>query len=522
MGIITRQETPVAGRCLIAEDGAPCQHTAWRRGICQRHYGYVQSHHLLDRWALPAPPRKHVFLLKPDADQHPETCRIIGNGEPCPVPAARRGLCDRHYTAIWQRPDLSLDDFALPLLAQRRSTLSLRSPTIAGRCRVTESGVPCEADPLTRGLCKAHYSWLRGNAPEQFERLAAPIDRPAVLTLRPRLRPGRCRVAEDGVGCGERAQTRGLCERHYRALNSDPDRFAAIAAPSQAKGRRDLHRKPAIEDGVCSVIDSGAPCQAPGIKRGVCAHHDRIIRNTNRLKIGDFQVDRQAVMLLKPLSMLAHGLCRAIVDGSPCAELPHSRGLCRSHYRLARDLGVVDAIALPPRTAQDRQTQRVPHAYLDKNVLFDWCDARAFGLKGQQASIDIVERVRANQMWATISATAVTSSYNHVRHRAVRACEAGGVEADEAGAEALARRTVGSMLTGPWRILSLDADRLRHTLAAPMNGHSYEDALEWAGYLEARRSGSPPTWFVTRDTDFPEGVRPWTCEEHLQELDQRR
>ena len=55
-----------------------------------------------------------------------------------------------------------------------------------------------------------------------------------------------------------------------------------------------------------------------------------------------------------------------------------------------------------------------PHSYLDKNVLFDWCDAEAFGATGQKASCELVERVRAGKMVATISASAVTSSFNHV------------------------------------------------------------------------------------------------------------
>ena len=37
---------------------------------------------------------------------------------------------------------------------------------------------------------------------------------------------------------------------------------------------------------------------------------------------------------------------------------------------------------------------------------------------------------------------------------------------------------------------------------------SLEDTLEWRAYEQAREGGAAPTWFMTRDTDFPEGVHP--------------
>jgi len=52
-------------------------------------------------------------------------------------------------------------------------------------------------------------------------------------------------------------------------------------------------------------------------------------------------------------------------------------------------------------------------------------------------------------------------------------------------------------------------------LATAPASQSYEDALEWAAYQEARRGHHGPRWFVTRDGDFPGGMRPWTVEDHL-------
>jgi hypothetical protein len=202
----------------------------------------------------------------------------------------------------------------------------------------------------------------------------------------------------------------------------------------------------------------------------------------------------------------------------PCQESAFARGLCRHHHRTFQRLGRLNEFGASPRATGGRQ-QRTPHSYLDKNVLFDWCDAEAFGAVGQKASCELVERVRTGKMVATISASAVTSSYNHVRFRAGRPVAEGGRALAEDAAESLARQTIRRMLQGAWRILSLAAHDLRTVLATAPETRSYEDALEWAAYQEARRGHHGPRWFVTRDGDFPEGVPPWTLQEHLRQQD---
>jgi hypothetical protein len=305
-----------------------------------------------------------------------------------------------------------------------------------------------------------------------------------------------------------------LCHNHHSAALKDPALFEALTVPSKLV-RRDIVRKDVTEPGTCTVIESGVPCTLPGTHRGVCERHDGIIRNVPRLRIGDFQVVEKVEITLKPPEMRSDGLCRVVVNGIPCCELQHSRGLCRPHYRQAGRLGLLESVALPSGTGTKKQSRRLPHAYFDKNVVFDWCEMKAFSTTGQQASVDLVNRVRANCLWATISATAITSAYNHVRYRARRQIEEGLLAGDEDTAERLARSTVESMLVGPWRILTLDAVRIRTLLAAPTTGLSWEDAMEWAGYQEARLTRSPPTWFVTRDSDFPEKTLPWELEQHL-------
>jgi len=115
-----------------------------------------------------------------------------------------------------------------------------------------------------------------------------------------------------------------------------------------------------------------------------------------------------------------------------------------------------------------------------------------------------------------------TTTYNHVRYRASRPAQEAGGGLDEKAAEGLARHTLKRLLEGTWRILSLIPHDLRTVLAAAGEAQSYEDALEWAAYQQARRSHHGPRSFVTRDGDFPEGMRPWTVEAHLKAKPSRR
>jgi hypothetical protein len=247
--------------------------------------------------------------------------------------------------------------------------------------------------------------------------------------------------------------------------------------------------------------------------------HYRILRSRKPYRLADFLLpEREPIYALKPSAQQHSAICRVTEDQQPCQESAFGRGLCRHHYSAFQKLGRLDEFGAPPRAAGVRLS-RAPHGYLDKNVLFDWCDAAAFGASGQKASCELVERVRAGTMVSTISASAVTSSYNHVRHRAARPVAEGGRELAEDAAESLARQTIRRLLQGAWRILSMAAHDLLTVLATAPETRSYEDALEWAAYQEARRGHHGPRWFVTRDGDFPEGVAPWTLQEHLEQQD---
>ena len=152
IGLLTVAPAPVPDTCRAAEDGAPCSAEAFMRGLCRRHYPAVKSRGLLGQIGLPPARSKYDIRLKAPDQLQPGICRVIVNGEACLVPAQRRGLCDRHYAAIWQRPDLTLDDFAASPISSGDFRLRRKPPPDC--CRVVERDVPCDALPHARGLCK--------------------------------------------------------------------------------------------------------------------------------------------------------------------------------------------------------------------------------------------------------------------------------------------------------------------------------------------------------------------------------
>jgi hypothetical protein len=467
----------------------------------------------VDQLGVPPIALKHDIRLKAADQLQPDVCRVVVNGLPCPLPAQRRGLCARHYVSIWQRPDLRVDDFAAAPVSA--GDFRVRKHPVPGVCRIVERGTPCEEPPHGRGLCKRHYSWLRENDPAAFERLAE-RDRQAIhYTLRLRLRPDRCRVAEDGKPCGEKAYCRGLCAHHYAVLFDNRPLFDQVALPARKQTAAVFEAKGQCQPGTCHLLENGVACTAPAEHRGLCLRHYRRLRSHRSLRLADFLLpERQPLFTLKPVGQRDAGLCRVLVDGEPCQDSAFGRGLCSRHLRVIQKLGRVEELGAPARAPGGHQS-RIAHAYLDKNILFDWCDAEAFQVFGQQASCLLVERVRTGRMVATISGSAVLSAYNHLRYRAARPVAEGGQGLEEEAAERLSRETVQRLLEGSWRILALAPHELRFVLRSAAVSLSFEDALEWAAYQEARRALHGPRWFVTRDGDFPEGIRPWALEEHL-------
>ncbi len=508
--VLTRQTAPAEGLCLIAVNGAACPNPTRWRGVCTSHFQRLRQEGRLDQLALPSKQSaKHVFAVKDDLE--PGLCRLIVNGSPCDRPGNRRGLCARHYVGIWQRPDLDLDDFCTPPLPLR---VALRMDTSADRCRVEEAGVGCGDRPLARGLCRHHYNVLRPH-PEVFDRVATEKPPAAALTLRSRPREGRCRVAENGVGCGEQAVVRGLCQRHAGALRRQPEAMAAIALPPSPKVRLGFQKAPDAGDAplTCVVVENGVRCSVSPERRGLCGRHHRILGSHPDYSLHDFYLaERTSVLGQKPPEEIADGLCVVLEDGVPCMRRPHARGLCKGHYHRVVDAGRLEELALPARArgrgfgaGNDR-----PHVYLDKNVLYDHADHEVFGAGGQEGSVLLVEGIRAGRVRGSVSLDGVKSVYSHVRYRMQRPVEEGGRGAGEAEADAHARAYVEATFYGggAWRFVTLDPSSFGRVVAAKDRKLSLEDALEFQAYQQTRTGKAGPTMFVTRDTDFPEGVHP--------------
>lgn len=511
--VLQRKAAPDGDRCLLIDDGRPCPRPSKTRGVCDKHYTYLRVSRQLGNFALPPQPseaKRHRVELK--ADPVLGVCRLVVNGRPCELPTDRRGLCRKHYASLWQRPDVNLDDFALP--AGYKPPIRLRRSPVEGECRVHQGGADCRERAHARGLCQKHYKQLRDPQPALFRQIATPDPNAREFALRRTLRDGRCRVATNGQGCGQPSETRGLCRHHYSVLRGRPE-LERIALPARQAAARVYTRAPDAAQGVdrCVVVENGVRCSGVPERRGVCREHHKRIGNSHEYSLGDFYLpERPPTLERKPAEECRDGLCVVLEDGAGCQTPPHVRGLCRRHYRVAMERGVLEALASAARDARspfgagnDR-----PHFYLDKNVLFDHADHRVFRAEGQDASVRLVERVVAGAVRASVSADAVKSSYNHVRYRLERPAAEGGRDLDPAEADRIARQHVAATFfgRGAWRIVALDAPVFRRVASAPPGDLSLEDALELQAYQQARAGKAGPTLFVTRDTDFVEGVHP--------------
>ena len=118
---------------------------------------------------------------------------------------------------------------------------------------------------------------------------------------------------------------------------------------------------------------------------------------------------------------------------------------------------------------------------------------------------------------ASVSMDAIKSTYNHVRHRLMRPRGQGGLDMAELEAEHLAREHIQRTFYGggAWRVVAADSRDLKALIQEGTGELSLEDALEFQAYQSARTATAGPTMFVTRDSDFPEGVHPhYVAREH--------
>lgn len=513
--LLTKKRQPRPGLCILIEDGSLCSNPIASRGLCGKHLAYLRTRGLIEKYALPRRSPLKQYALKETPEEG--LCRVEVDGVPCRQRATRRGLCLKHYQGIWQREDLSLDDFVAPAPRYRKN----KRPR-EGLCLVIEDDVKCTRSVHSRGLCKPHYSVL-ASTPEGLDAWALPRLGESTYALKANPKKGRCRVAENGAGCDGEAETRGLCNRHYLALRKKPELLEKYALPPR-KVSHELTRKPDDQcvSGVCVVVDNGVPCTAEPERDGLCKRHRQIIWNSAEYQLAQFAVpDAKAIPTFARKKRLEEDLCLLIEAGLECTRPARSRGLCKAHYAKLRALGVVEDYALAPRTKAAGGRPK-PHLYLDKNVLFDYAAYQVFGKVHEMSAVTLVRAIMRRELRATVSVDCVRSLYGHLRFRLCQEPAEGGLGYGPARAESEAREFVGELFfakKGVWRFAPVTEGALENcTVRKKLSNLSLEDALELQAYLAARSEPNGPALFVTADQHFDEGAHPAHVVEHYQSL----
>ena len=348
-----------------------------------------------------------------------------------------------------------------------------------------------------------------------FRQIATPDPKARTFSLRRTLRDGRCRVATNGRGCGQASKTRGLCPHHYSVLGNRPELLARIALPAREVAARVYTPAATNAQGVdrCVVLENGVHCTLPPDRRGVCREHRKRIGNSREYSLSDFYLAEPTTTLeRKPDEEILDGLCEVIEDAAGCERTPHVRGLCRRHYRAAKSLERLDELASPQRGRNSRYGagNDRPHFYLDKNVLFDHANHKVFKEVDRPASVRLLKQIIGGRVRASVSADAIKSTYNHIRYRLELPVDERGKALSSWEADRIARRHIAETFYagGAWRVIVLDPQTFARVATRAAGELSLEDALEFQAYQQARSGKAGPTIFVTRDTDFLEGVHP--------------
>ncbi|MGV8122537.1 MAG: hypothetical protein AB2L14_22495 [Candidatus Xenobiia bacterium LiM19] len=117
-----------------------------------------------------------------------------------------------------------------------------------------------------------------------------------------------------------------------------------------ASPRRILSKKTCFQDGICIIIENGAPCNRPVDSRGLCAMHKSYLRMKGTHEKYALPVQsRKKDYRVNPAPLA--GKCCVIEDGVVCDEMANRHGgsLCKSHYaaiwqrqKLSRDIDIND------------------------------------------------------------------------------------------------------------------------------------------------------------------------------------
>lgn len=209
-----------------------------------------------------------------------------------------------------------------------------------GECRIIEDNQPCGKKAVIRGLCSNHYS--RINKRDQVDKYGLP----ARQHIRYRYKlvknrsPKVCAIIENGQACDQKAQTRGLCRKHYIVCfhNKMLDEFGL--APQKKVPQYSVNKK--RNDNQCRVVELGKPCEESAYYQGVCRNHYLKLLNENKLK----KFTRQKLRTYDIYEPENRQICRISEDNVPCNQRVIGRGLCQRHYRKFYRDGQLERYAL--------------------------------------------------------------------------------------------------------------------------------------------------------------------------------
>lgn len=234
-----------------------------------------------------------------------------------------------------------------------------------GACRVRQGGEDCQNRALRAlGVCHAHKRaiWRRGDLRlGDFAVPGAELAMAAALVARRTDgREGVCVVVQDGVPCARRPASRGVCGPH-RILLTGLRRLDEIALPPQPL-KYDLRVNPDAPPGVCRAIQNGTPCAEPARPSGLCRRHYAGVWQRPDLNVDDFRPPDPA---LSRQRAPAPGMCAVVeVSGDQrvvCQEPAVRRGLCARHARgLKREPVALSRVADPPRRRAEFRIKRAP------------------------------------------------------------------------------------------------------------------------------------------------------------------
>ena len=293
---------------------------------------------------------------------------------------------------------------------------------------------------------------------------------------------------------------------------------AAIALPSSRQPAPPVQKAPDAGEAPlpCVVLENGLRCTPPPERRGVCRHHHKILGRSRGVLAPRLLPARSTVGAdaEDPRGGRRRALPRRRGRDARARRPPYTRGLCRAHYSLATQRGVLDTLALPPRVhmgtpSAPGTTGRTSTSTRTSSTTTP--TTRSSGRPARRRASLSSSGVRAGDAWATVSLEAVKCVYTHVRYRLQRPPEEGGRGPPRRRRSGRPAPTWRPRSTGggAWRFVGLDAAGVRPPLRLDRRRRSaLEDALEFQTYQRARTGRAGPTMFVTRDTDFPEGVHP--------------